>query len=60
MSTALAILAAVCFGVQFLLVTHAPPGLGGEVDDRPVITAATLTLAGGAPLLWEVGAADLL
>lgn len=52
MSTALAVLAAVCFGVQFLLVTNALPGLGGDETDRPVITAATLTLASGAPLLW--------
>lgn len=52
MSTVLAVLAAGCFGVQFLLVTHALPGLGGDETDRPVVTAATLTLAGGAPLLW--------
>lgn len=52
MSTTLAALTALCFGVQFLLVTRALPGLASDADDRPVITAAALTLAGGAPLLW--------
>jgi|GEM_PF-2999715 len=52
MSTAFAVLTALCFGVQFLLVTRALPGLAGDATDRPVITAATLTLAGGAPILW--------
>lgn len=54
MSPGLAVFTAVAFGVQFLLVSHALPGLASDPDDRPVITAATLTLAGGAPVLWAL------
>lgn len=54
MSVTLAVYTAVAFGIQFLLVTHALPGLASDVDDTPVLTAATLTLAGGAPVLWAL------
>lgn len=54
MSATLAVLAACCFGVQFLLVSHGLPGLARTSGDRPVLTAATLTLASGVPVLWAL------